>query len=60
MNRYLLPMIAVIAAAGLAGCAGQSEWHVQFFKAPGPGQVEPRYMHIMTVSQNDQTRSLPK
>jgi len=53
-------MIAVIAAAGLAGCAGQSEWHVQFFKAPGPGQVEPRYMHIMTVSQNDETRSLPK
>lgn len=62
MNRYLLAMIVVIAAAGLAGCAGHSEQHVQFFKAYGPGQVEQRYlgMHIIAVSQTDQALSLPK
>jgi len=32
-------MIVMILAVGLAGCAGQSERHVQFFKAYGPGQV---------------------
>jgi hypothetical protein len=50
-------MIVLTVAAGLAGCAGQSEQHVQFLKAYGPGQVEPRYlgMHIITVSQTDET-----
>ena len=59
MNRYLLAMIAV---AGLAGCAGHSEQHVQFFKAYGPGQVEQRYlgMNIMSVSQTDRAPSLAK
>ncbi len=62
MNRYLLAMIAVIAAAGLAGCAGNSEQHVQFFKAYGPGQVEQRYlgMNIIAVSQTDRAPSLSK
>ena len=61
MNRYLVPMIAAIAAAGLAGCAGTSEHHVQFFKAYGPGQVEQRYLglHLVTVSQTE-TPALPK
>lgn len=56
-RRYLSPMIVMIVAAGLAGCAGQSEPHIQFFKAYGTGQVEPRYlgMHVITVSQTDQT-----
>lgn len=55
MNRYLLAMLAVTAAAGLAGCAGQSD--VQFFKAYGPGQVEQRYMglNVIAVSQTDRT-----
>jgi len=62
MNRYLPVMIALIAAAGLAGCAGQSEQHVQFFKAYGAGQVEPRYLglNIIAVSQTDQMPSVPK
>ena len=60
MNRSLLHMMLVIAGAGLAGCAGQSEWHIQFFKASGSGQVEQRYVHLMTVTQNAPTLSLPK
>jgi hypothetical protein len=62
LNRYLLAMIVVIAAAGLAGCAGHAERHVQFFKAYGPGQVEQRYlgMNILTVSETDRAPSLPK
>ncbi len=56
IHSYLLAMIAVIAAAGLTGCAGQSAQHVQFFKAYGPGQVEQRYMgmNIIAVSRTDQ------
>jgi hypothetical protein len=55
-------MIAVISAAGLAGCAGQSDQLIQFFKPYGPGQVEQRYvgMHIFTVSQTDQTPPVQK
>ena len=62
MKKYLLPIIAVISAAALAGCAGQADQHIQFFKAYGPGQVEQRYvgMHIITVSQTDQTPPVPK
>jgi len=60
MNRYLLPVIAVIVAAGLASCAGQSEWHVQFFNASGSAQVDQRYVHIMTVTQNAQTPPLSR
>lgn len=61
MNRYLVPMVAAIAAAALAGCAGTSEQQVQFFKAYGPGQVEQRYLglHLFTVSQTE-TPMLPK
>src|SRR5436190_23987993 len=33
MQMYALSIIAVITAAGLAGCAGQSQYDVQFFKA---------------------------
>ena len=51
MNSYLLAMIVVIAAAGLTGCASQSEWQIQFFKASG---------HILTVSQNAPRPSVPK
>ena len=60
-RRYLSPMIVMIVAAGLAGCASQSEQHIQFFKAYGPGQVEARYlgMHILTVSQTDQMPPSP-
>ena len=53
MSRYLLAMIVVVAAVGLTGCASQSEWQIQFFKASGPG-------HILTVSQNDQRPSVPR
>ena len=55
MRRRFL--ITIIASAGLAGCAGQSAHHVQFFKAYGPRQVEQRYqdVQIITVSQNDET-----
>ncbi|MGH7409604.1 MAG: hypothetical protein ACREJ6_00870 [Candidatus Methylomirabilis sp.] len=62
MMKYLLPIIAVILAAGLAGCAGQSDQHIQFFKAYGPGQAEQRHlgMHIISVSQTDQTPPVPK
>jgi hypothetical protein len=62
IHRYLLAMIAVIAAAGLAGCAGHSEQHVQFFKAYGSGQIEQRYLgtDIIAVSQTDRAPSLPK
>ena len=34
---YVLPIIGPIAAAGLAGCAGQSEYDVHFFKGHGFG-----------------------
>ena len=56
LKRYLVPMIAMVVAAGLAGCAGQSEQRVQFFKAYGFGQVEPRHlgMNIIAVSQTEQ------
>lgn len=49
-------MIVMVVAAGLAGCAGQSEQHVQFFKAFGAEQVEPRYLgvNIIAVSQTEQ------
>ena len=57
MNRYLLPTIVVMALAGLSGCAGQSEWNVQFFKAR---QVDHPGIRIMTVSQTDQAPSLLK
>ena len=62
MNSYLLAMIAVIAAAGLGGCASQSEQQVHFFKAYGPGQVEQRYLgvNIIAVSQTDETPSSPR
>ena len=53
MKRYLFAMIVVIAVAGLTGCASQSEWQVQFFKASAPG-------HILTVSQNAQPPSVPR
>lgn len=65
MKRYFLPIIAVIAAAGLAGCAGQSQYYVHFFKAYGPGdrydtksstmKVDQRYqdVRIITVTQTD-------
>ena len=54
-------MIVMVVAAALAGCAGQSEQHVQFFKAYGPGQVEPRYlgMNIIAVSQTEQAPPSP-
>lgn len=60
-RRLLLPMIVMIVAAGLAGCAGPSDRHVQFFKAYGAGQVEPRYLgvNIIEVSQTDQAPSSP-
>ena len=57
MHRYLLPIVVVMALAGLSGCAGQSEWNVQFFKAHHAGSPDIR---IMTVSQTDQAPSLPK
>ena len=62
MRKYLLPIIGVISAAGLAGCAGQSDQLIQFFKPYGPGQVEQRYvgMRIFTVSQTDQTPPVQK
>ena len=72
MKRYLLPLIAVISAASLAGCAGQSQYNVQFFKAYGPGDlyraktptmhVDQRYqdVRIITVSQTDAIPSSPK
>jgi hypothetical protein len=60
MKRYFLAICAVIAAAGLAGCAGHSD--LQFFKAYGAGQVEQRYlgMNIIAVSQSDRSPSVPK
>ena len=57
MNRYLLPMIVVMALAGLSGCATQSEWNVQFFEAH---QADYPGIRIMTVSQTDKAPSLPK
>ena len=57
MNRYLLPIVMVMALAGLSGCAGQSEWNVQFFKAHPAGSPDVR---ILTVSTTDQAPSLPK
>ena len=57
MRRYLPLTIGIIASAWLAGCAGQSEQHVQFFKPYGPRQVEQGYpgVQIITVSQNEGT-----
>src|SRR5262249_48971601 len=54
MRRHLLSMIAIIAAAGLAGCAGRGEPHVQFFKPYGSGPVEQRYLSVIVVTQTDQ------
>lgn len=50
MNGHLLPILAVIAAAGLAGCAGQSQYHVHFLKGYGSGDQNVR---IITVTQTD-------
>jgi hypothetical protein len=60
INRGLLVVLAVTVAAGLAGCAGQSDF--RFFKAYGPGQVEQRYigLNVFAVSQTDRTPSEPK
>ena len=57
MRIYVQLTIAIIAAATLAGCAGQSEQRVQFFKAYGPRQVEQAYpgVQFITVSQKDET-----
>ena len=57
MNKYLLTMFVVMALAGLAGCAGPSDWNVQFFKAHEAGYPG---LRIMTVSQTDQAPLLPK
>jgi len=32
-------MVAVIVAAGLAGCASESQYSAQLFKASRPGQL---------------------
>ena len=55
-------MIVMVVPVGLAGCAGQSEQRVQFFKAYGAGQVEPRYlgMNIISVSQAEQKPPAPR
>jgi hypothetical protein len=52
MQRYPLSIIAVITAAGLAGCAGQSQYDVQFFKAFF-GAQSPTSFRILTVRQTD-------
>ena len=36
MRVYLVPIIAVIAAAGLVGCATESQHEIRFFKGSGP------------------------
>jgi uncharacterized lipoprotein YmbA len=39
MKTYLMPIIAAIVAAGLAGCASESQYSVQLFKASQSGHV---------------------
>ncbi|HYB43036.1 MAG TPA: hypothetical protein VEL75_14760 [Candidatus Methylomirabilis sp.] len=56
MQRYLVPILATILGAGLAGCAEESAFNVRFFKPYGPGQVEQRHLgvNLVTVSQTDE------
>jgi len=62
MRRYRLPIVAVILAGALAGCAAGSEQQLSFFKAYAPGQVESRHlgMHVISVSQTNETLAPPK
>ena len=60
MKKYLRALIVVIAATGLAGCVGQSQYSVQFFKVFGSGDVygEKNSTHVqdvrvITISQTD-------
>jgi len=39
MKTYLMLIIAAIVAAGLAGCASESQYNIQLFKAPTSGHV---------------------
>jgi len=44
MKTYLVLVIAAIVAAGLAGCASESQYSVQLFKASRSG-------HLMSIVQ---------
>ena len=67
MRAYLVPIIAVIAAAGLVGCATESQHDIRFFKGSGPDgsygaagstpHVDQRY-HVRIISVF-QTKSDP-
>jgi len=63
MRAYLVPIIAVIAAAGLVGCATESQHDIRFFKGSGPegsygasstAHVDQRYyVRIISVFQTN-------
>jgi len=67
MRAYLVPIIVVIAAAGLVGCATESQHEIRFFKGSGPDgsygatsstpHVDQRY-HVRIISVF-QTKSDP-
>ena len=60
MRAYLVPIIVVIAAAGLVGCATGSQHEIRLFKGSGPdgsyGATSPtthldqRYQDVRIIS----------